>query len=775
MKKIIILLLTASILSISGLELEAATTKFWRLDQSAEFLEGKFEGTGLTLDGRVKPTLLADRDTLPVNLIWEVAQNDYGMLAGTSRPAALYWLEKGEKPEKIVERDGVGFTALTASDDLLYAGFSPGGEIYYGRRGDEIERKEELGANLILTMLPDEAGGIYIGTGDPGKIFQMTATGQVEVVAQVKDQAVMSLTKMDNSLYLGTDQGTLYRQQLGGADTTPEPIYNFPDREIRSMQSEAGALYLGINKFADGGGAGLAEAMGGVSSQIPEQLLQQLEAGHGPPMEELPVDVEEVEVLPPEELPGEEIGAPEFIPEAEELSPETVEQREAGEELEEQQEIEFDLRRLLEEDGNETAEKMFGDRLGSILVKFRPPDKMVLLTESQEMTIFDLLVEEGEVYLATGGEGKIYKIDEQGDEMLYFSTEQAQVTNLLSGPEGELSRFTTANGAVIFSRRSFEAGVATYLSPIFDAQLLSQWGQFETYDQGTVEYRTRAGITEKPGENWSDWSEWQDETPFNIASPPARFVQFEARFNRWDAVLRRVEIARRASNQPPRIEKFSVSPDPRQEILFEDGQRRDDLRRGGGQALAQLMRAFRQEGEDRQRLLEWQAVDLDNDLLSYTLYYRSYGAQNWINLAGPDKLAEENEYVWDPREFADGRYEFKLHVSDRLSNPPEEAKHVSRVIGPVTVDNSPPVISDFEHDAGRVSFTASDNISRIVTAYYRCNGSDWRRLRSTDGLLDSRTESFSFSLPRSAEESEIIELLIVDSSGNRRINKFFLE
>jgi|GEM_PF-5599935 len=774
-----IFVLSLLLLTISSLShLRAATTKFWQLDQPEELMEGKFKGTGLTSDGMVKPTMNARRDTLPVNLIWEVASNDYGVLAGTSRPAALYWLEENGSVEKIIKRDGVGFTAVTASEGKLFAGFTPGGEVYAGRQGDEIEEIVSLDASFVLTLAADGEGGVYAGTGDPGKIYQISVDGTAELVARLEDHSVMSLTLMGDHIYAGTDQGSLYRQHLNSEEKSPTPLYNFPEREIRSLDSDGERLYLGVNMFESGTGqlASLS-APAGLPDQIPQELLQQQEMEAPPEFEELPLDPEEVEIIPPGELPEEGLEIPDVFPEEEELAPEEIESPEASpeEEPNEAQAIEFDIRRALERDGDEAAEKMFGDRVGTILVEFKPPDEMTLLFESREMTTFDLLSTEDGIYLATGGEGKVYNVKDPGEKELYFSTEQSQVTSLVSDKQGELERLSTANSAVIFQRQPFEAEKPRYLSPVFDARLLSRWGQFKTYHRGAVEYRTRSGLTDKPDNNWSKWSDWQAEIPFEIESPAARFVQFEARFNRPDDLLRRVEIARRASNQPPQIEKFAVSPDPRREIIFDDARSRGDLRPGGGDALARLIRAGRQDSEERMRVLEWEAVDLDNDQLSYYLYYRPMGAKNWISMADSKELAEESEYVWDPRQFADGRYEFKLLVTDELSNPPDETKSTSRVIGPVVVDNSPPVISNFSQEGAQISFEASDPTSRIVTAYYRCDGGSWRRLRTVDGLLDSRDEEFKFTLQEPEQESEVIELLIVDSSGNRRLRKYFLD
>ncbi len=745
MKKILINLCMILILVSLLSPVHGASTRFWELDSFEGFQQGRFSGTGLSSEGVVKPSISTEKDTIPARVVWDRAENIAGTMVGSSQPAALYWLSKddGATPQKVIDRPGMGFTALASVSEKIYAGFTPGAIIYSGYEAEDFSQQVELEGEFVLAMLPDnQERGLFVGTGDPGRIYYLEPGEEPQLLAELSDQIVLSLVELDDYLYAGTARGMLYRQSLVEPEEPIEAVYGFPRGEIRSMAVQNGSLYLGINRFQPRNGQlGNRGSSERITREMIERQMGQRDAGAPVGEQAAQYDGELTDHSP--------------APQAEqidELFRETVRQR-----------------------GEQTVDQLFEARTGGLVVKFTPPDGMQLLLESERLEIFDLFATDTALYLGSGAEGRLVKIDRQHRKTVFYSTDQRQVTSL-HGAGGKLQGFTTANGGVVYRVSKFEVGTASYLSPVFDAQLLSRWGEFASYVSGPVRVRTRSGLTDQPGEEWSEWSAWEEKRFFKITSKPARFLQFEMEFLSPEAELNRVEIARLASNQSPRIVEFEISPDPRQQIIFDDSKRLSEERilRPSEAAPTEIFRRLVGDGEERQRTVRWEAVDPDGDQLIVSLYYRPLAAENWIKLAGPRQLADGKEDRWDPRQFADGRYQLKLRVSDELSNPPGESFVVSRTIGPVVVDNSAPRVENLNYENGLVSFTAVDQTSRIITVYYRLDGGDWKTLRSLDGMLDSRLEEFELLIDQT-ESVELLEIMVIDASGNRRIVKHLLD
>ena len=86
------------------------------------------------------------------------------------------------------------------------------------------------------------------------------------------------------------------------------------------------------------------------------------------------------------------------------------------------------------------------------------------------------------------------------------------------------------------------------------------------------------------------------------------------------------------------------------------------------------------------------------------------------------------------------------------------------------IDNSLPILSgvEVERDRNRlaVKFTARDGFSHIKEAKYLIRPDEWRIIFPQDGICDSQTEPFDFSVALPPQADNMITLKVVDEHGN---------
>lgn len=139
-----------------------------------------------------------------------------------------------------------------------------------------------------------------------------------------------------------------------------------------------------------------------------------------------------------------------------------------------------------------------------------------------------------------------------------------------------------------------------------------------------------------------------------------------------------------------------------------------------------------------------------------------------------ESATEQFTYNWDTTKQKDGNYILRVKLDDRLSNP--RGFMENERWGTITIDNSPPSISDVklvsgEKGAYRLVLTAEDKLSLITNATYKIDdGSPFAMMRvSADGTqeaADSQTATLSAELVdvKSGAHKFVIE--VTDQAGN---------
>src|SRR5256886_9638814 len=300
-----------------------------------------------------------------------------------------------------------------------------------------------------------------------------------------------------------------------------------------------------------------------------------------------------------------------------------------------------------------------------------PDGSSDVLWSSTTVTGFAVLAAPGGVLIGTSDKGRIYRVTDDGRDTL-----------LLQSTEGQISALV-AKGAEVFAASSnqgklFRFGESTvregsYESPVRDAKLVASWGKIWWRGTGTIEFQTRTGNSDRPDMTWSDWSAaYSDANGSQISSPKARFIQWRAVLRAGAAahpILEDVSLAYLPRNVGPEVLAISILPpgvalQPQIQIQIDPNIESSGLDPSLFGVIAQAPpRRLYQRGA---RALQWQAEDRNSDALEYAVYYRSLNETNFRLLK--DHL-RETFFTVDGASLADGRYVFRVVVSDTLDNP----------------------------------------------------------------------------------------------------------
>ncbi len=710
--------------------LQAAGTSLWDVSGIPIFLQGEFEGTGLTSRGEVVPTVSTRETAIPARLVWETQSVPKGLLVGTSLPATLQIIGDTEGSRRLIRTNDLGFTALASTNRAVYAAASPSGTIYrYDPDSGSLVAHATLPDSYVWSMIPDhDRRGLFIGTGPSGTLYHMDPSGEIEVRTQLPGNNILSLAHYRQQLYMGDDQGGLYRLDRSGE---LKSVYGYNRGEIAALAADGRYLYVGVNQRKPSRRESEEKQnISALARQLRQQSLQNRTRRIQPPEN----------THEPDRVRSETGN----VPAQNNSSPAMVEA----------------IRKSTQQQGKQ----LFAGLAGTLVFRMKPPGRMNVVYDDPQEIVHDLEAHRGEIYVATGGKGRLYKVKRNFTRIAFFQSQAKLVLDVLL-EDGTPRALTTGEGGSLHRRSEFTPEDVVYRSAPLDAELLSQWGSLERFGSSDLQVRTRSGNSESPNAQWSRWSRWFSRPQFPIPSSPARFVQFEVRFPRPDARLKRVEISYRLPNQRPRITNLQVSPNPFRAALTLS---RSDGGHEGQSPNKQSSPPDREipEKVPRKRQVNWSVHDPDGDPLKTRLYYRPQDGDRWISFTG-DRYQSSSSYVWDVSEFSDGWYELRLTVTDRFENPPDRGFRAHKYVGPVLVDNTSPVLSNVRLQNGRLSFRAKDETSRIFRAQFRINSGPWHNLSPSDGIFDQHTETVRFSIPESATTGDLLQLRVYDEAGNQ--------
>ncbi len=443
----------------------------------------------------------------------------------------------------------------------------------------------------------------------------------------------------------------------------------------------------------------------------------------------------------------------------------------------------------------------------SQVLRISPAGVVESLWSFPEETVYDLLSQDGRLWVATGLEGKLYRwADPQ--MLLEKDVDERQIVALLPGEPGPA--FSTTNAAALYRITAGTETSGTYTSAALDAGQVARFGTFrwrgETPAGSSLRFSFRSGVSAEPDRTWSAWTDPRpgessaNGPEISLADlPRGRYVQWRAELradNRgggkgtsprlWGA-----ELSYRQENLKPRIDQLAAlepgqilvpanfNPSsqvyepahPNREGIFTSvGQQSDDD--GGGRTKPLWKQGF--------LTLRWAAADPNEDQLVYDLAFRPLDAENasegrdaeehgWLAMAGE---LEDDWYSFDATVLPDGVYRFRLRASDRPANDPASALLSERISDPVVVDHAPPVLGEVRRDGKRLRVTVRDTASPLREAVASLDAQEWKPIEAVDGLLDGRTETFLIDLGEDAgpadpkEGGSLLLLRVTDAAFN---------
>ncbi len=364
----------------------------------------------------------------------------------------------------------------------------------------------------------------------------------------------------------------------------------------------------------------------------------------------------------------------------------------------------------------------------------------------KKVVIFDLGWWNNRLVAATGPEAELFEIS--GTEASVRPTVRAGAGQFLATAtdrEGRLILGTGAPASIVTVDPSYvESG--TLRSEVFDTRLQSRFGAIEwdaRLPEGTeVSIQLRTGNVGIPDGTWSDWTPPNADPPaIGTLVPPGRFVQYQATLATRDPStsprLKGIRVHYQSVNLAPEIKSIKV---PASEATNDSD-----------------------SSDERVIELEWEAIDPNDDELSFTLEIRKEGWPNWIRV--DNDPIQTRSFDWDASTVPEGRYRLRLTADDRRSNLEGTSFQRSLISEPFLVDHQGPEIMIVRSECG-ADVDVSDLFSRIERVSYAIDGGEWTAVFPQDGLFDTRSEHLSVSLDHLEAGAHLLVVRGTDALGN---------
>ena len=397
---------------------------------------------------------------------------------------------------------------------------------------------------------------------------------------------------------------------------------------------------------------------------------------------------------------------------------------------------------------------------GSQIYAIAPSGVPRVLWSNQNDVVYDLLWTPHGLLASTGNNGRIYRIRPNGDYQDIAHLEASQATSFADTPSGIY--VGTANAGKLYRLSHGQAPESTYVSPVFDAGVFTQWGRAEVQTDTTndIQMFARSGNIENPARGWTDWHPvTMNHGQLGVTS--SRFVQWKVVLHPG-ASISSVGINFLPVNIAPVVDAVVVAPGVRVNKSSDDTTTKAVTINFQSQPsdsvdLSQQISQGPLAGvKDKSAItVRWSAHDDNGDKLVYSLYYRGLREHNWLLLR---KGLHGLYYTFGADLLPDGIYRIKVVASDQPSHSPGKGLTGSLVSNNFIVDTTPPSISQMMAtiQAGKlhVSFTATDPMSPIARAQFAVDAGHWQFIAPIGRISDSLTEHYDFTVPLPKSRNE---------------------
>jgi hypothetical protein len=695
----------------------AAATKAFRQTTAKDFEEGEATGSMILPTGEVAAGMKTNHIAVDGAFVWCAAQSRDGAVAyfGTGDQGKIFAIDTkpphagDERPaRKVADLDVAWVTALVVRPDgMLLAGTTPGGRIFtVDPKGGASRELATLAADHVWSLAyDDKTGTTYAGTGSPGKVFAIDGKGRARELWDAGDKHVVSLVQEAHgarSLLAGTsEEAILYRV---GLDGRAEALQDFEAEEVRAIATAGDAIYVAVNDFEKSTATpppGPVAAKGTRITQAPSGSPSSAGALPRPGQRKAKAGLYRVE----------RDGRIEQV---------------------------FSLA-----DGYLTAvlpDPETGGGGGGAAAAAAGPDS-------------------GGVYVATGTQGKVYRIFKDRTAALAIDLPERQVLTLVRAGASFLAGTGDVGG--VYRAQPSGGEDASYLSKVLDGEFQARWGMLRWHGSRALSVETRSGNTAKPDSSWTAWKKLErlqpgatgdDESAGHVASAGARYLQYRVGLGGAGGRLRDVSIFYVPQNQRARVTELTLAD--------------------GGAAAASGTAAAAGAGSGNAARahasvlkLRWKVENPDGDDLDYRIAFRENNEAVWRPLGGPDPLTKA-EYDWNTESIPDGLYTVRVVASDERSRPRSEALESTFMSSPLLVDNRKPEVVGLEARLPFVAGRARDAASNITDIEFAVDGGDWQLVPPADGIFDDRVEPFSLRLPALAPGPHTVTVRAWDAADN---------
>jgi len=726
---------TAAWLCAASCLASASGPAAWESNSWADFLKGRFSGIALTRDGRLalapRPDLLAATGEAA---IWSVVKASDGALwFSTGHRGRLFRLapsvgKAAAKAQQVWTAQQPEIFALApAPDGAVYGAASPGGMIWRVDAAGKAVEWFDTKSKYVWSLATSSDGSLFAGSGDEGKVWRISAQGKGEVWYETGQSHVTALAfDASGALLAGSEpNGNLYR--IAAKDRASVVLHStLPEiREIAVLSD--GALLVGAL------GGGLA------------QRQSQAAAAAAAAMSNLPPVTTTITVTADSSArPGVTQAAP----------------AQAGVDLKAPPKAQPGAADLSQALPGAAGVEVSGVEK-SALYRVTPDLNVETLWSSKEENLLGLTVQEGTVFLSTDLRGRVYSVAPNGKGALIVETGEGEATRLLASP----TALIVAGSVARWGRLAYRGDLAG----------------------GKFLFRTRSGNAPRPDKTWSEWSEpLTDPEGAKTTSPTGRYVQWKVEMqgaapsSSSDGVsIDAVTLSYLPQNNRPAVHSISVTPQwvavpakpgaaqaqtagaPNYSVTVSDSGDSGPTTTGGT-PVQQVNRAG-----VLQLFISWQADDPDNDRLVYTLQVRGEDEREWKTLK---QELTDNTFALEADTLADGHYRFRVIASDRLSNPPSQARESDLESPPVLLDQTPPRVTlaapRVTAQGLEIEVDAEDALSPVRRAEVSLDAGPWRAMECADGVADSRHERFTVRLSAPAPGEHLVTVRVYDASGN---------
>ncbi len=612
-----------------------ATPGFWQAATQADFLRGDLEQLAIDEHGRLMlgPAVRRVHDA-GVPFVWTMLPGPDGSLfLGTGNDGKVIRVDRNGQGRVFYDSGEMEVHALAAApQDGLYVGTSPDGRIYKVNAAGEAVPFFDPEDKYIWALAVDAQGALYAATGDKGVVYKIAPDGTGAPFFATKTTHAISLAiDPGGQLIVGTGSpGRVYRVDAKGKaflalDTTFQ--------EVKALRfGSRGTLYVAAQSARP--------AQGGDTTPFPPPS----DPTPAPAVPQVSTEITAITLI---DVPVSPQPAATTGPRPDSRTP-----------------------------------------TGGVF-RVQPDGLWDQIWESRDDTPYDIAFEaDGSLIVATGGDGKIFRLAGEPMRPTLLTTVSAQQATFLHRTAAR-TLITTANPGQLLELSPGRAERGTYDSDVRDAQIVATWGAISwraTVPAGAkVDVRTRSGNTRTPDEAWSAWSEpYAAAAGSPITSPKARYLQWRAVLtgSGETPVLTSVTAAYLQRNVRPTVASLTVHPPG---VVFQKPFSTGEAEIAGFDAMPAERRTTaaaaanpggsggapalgRRTYEKGLRTFVWKADDENGDELVFEVFYRREGETAWKLLKSG---LTDSILVWDTASVANGAYVIKVVSSDHKSNARE--------------------------------------------------------------------------------------------------------